>query len=206
MISVDCLMPTIKSHAKFRPTAEQCFREQQFPADWDVQLIINEDETKSLGAKLNSMIATTSADFYVLWDDDDFHSPTRVACQVKPLMPSADVISFEVSGTSQVYYHDGKSAWLYRGNPDVWMYGLAFRRDVWEKHHFEDISIGVDTKWLKNIPVEERFDVDDPEMSIATIHSTNTCRKNPVGPQWSKADFPTLQAVMREMVCQLEQH
>src|ERR1019366_2821405 len=103
------------------------------------------------------------------------------------------------SGTSQVYYHDGDEAFLYKGNPAVWMYGLSFPTTVWQKHPFEDISKGVDTRWLKDhIPAAARYDCDDPGMSIATIHATNTCKKHTVGREWSHVDHLLLLKAMLE--------
>lgn len=186
MITVAALMPTIASHAQFRPIAEKCFAQQKFPADWKVYLQVDEDETDSLGKKLNrlcSACVVQNFDYIVLWDDDDWYAPNRIYRQIVPLLLDDD---FLVSGTSQVYYRDNFETWLYKGSPAVWLYGLAFRTSFWQEHLFEDISQGVDTKWLKNIPVGKRFDVNDPALSVATIHSANTCRKNTAGPHWSR--------------------
>lgn len=57
-ISIACLMPTIASHARFRPVAEKCFAAQVYPNDWKVDLLVDEHETDSLGKKLNRMVAS----------------------------------------------------------------------------------------------------------------------------------------------------
>jgi hypothetical protein len=195
-------MPTIKSHAAFRPTAERCFANQVYPSDWQVYLLIDEDEKLTLGAKLNRLCAEAVAsnlDYAVLWDDDDFYRQDRIQRQVDALL----MADYQVSGTSQVYYHGGADnwitgTWLYQGDPKVWLYGLAFPTAVWEKHPFDDISKGVDTRWLKqHIPAEARFDCNDPGMSIATIHPKNTCRKFTVGRNWSRVDFQLLEDKMK---------
>jgi hypothetical protein len=79
------------------------------------------------------------------------------------------------------------------------MYGLAFPVAVWQRHPFEDISKGVDTRWLKGIPghrvpgqATARFDCDDPALSIATIHPSNTCKKHTVAREWSRVDCQLL--------------
>ena len=193
MITVAAIMPTIKSHARFRATAEACFAAQVVPADWFVNLMIDENETESLGKKLNRMLAgcvTLGIDYAVLWDDDDYHSKDRIRRQIEPLLVPGGIA--QVSGSSKVYYHvDGtENAWLYTGDPAIWLYGLAFPVSTWQKFPFEDISRGVDTVWLKkNIPPGHRFDVNDPAMSIATAHPANTCRKHFTGPNWSSVDM-----------------
>jgi hypothetical protein len=173
-------MPTIKSHAAFRPVAEACFGAQVYPDDWQVYLFINENETDSLGRKLNCMCSAAwveGIDYIVLWDDDDWYRKDRVFRQVLPLTYGVPA----VSGTSQVYYRNGAEGFLYSGNPDACMYGLAFPTAIWEKHPFEDVSKGVDTRWLKqNIPAAWRFDCNDPSLSIGTIHQSNTCPKHTV--------------------------
>ncbi len=207
MTTVAALMPTIKSHARFRPTAERCFANQVYPSDWRVHLIIDEHETDSLGKKLNKLCAAcvdNCLDYAVLWDDDDWYRKDRIYRQVNPLIATpADLPNlspFQVSGTSQVFYQDGKEAWLYSGDPAVWMYGLAFPIAVWQKHPFEDISKGVDTAWLKkHIPAAARFDCNDSAMSLATIHSSNTCPKHTVGPRWSRVSYYQLmKEIMKE--------
>jgi hypothetical protein len=183
-------MPTTSSRNAFRLRAVECFQQQQYPADWHVNLIIDEHETDSLGTKLNRMIASSDADYFITWDDDDWHSPTRVQRQVEPLLQG-----YEVSGTSQIYYQDGKEGFLYSGKPEVWLGGLAFRREVWECTPFEDVSAGVDNHWLrKNISAATRYDVADPALFIATIHANNTCRKHTAG--WRKVDIRMLQEMM----------
>src|SRR5450759_2030621 len=120
-IKVAALMPTIKSHAEFRPTAEQCFCEQRYPTDWDVKLLVDTHETDSLGKKLNrlcSACVVEEIDYVVLWDDDDWYYRDRIWRQVQPLISTpADLPNlspFQVSGTSVVFYHDGNEGWLYK--------------------------------------------------------------------------------------------
>jgi Glycosyl transferase family 2 len=89
------------------------------------------------------MIAGCSEEYIILFDDDDWHSPTRIARQVEPLLHG-----YELTGTSQVYYEDGKQGYLYKGD-GRWLYGMAFKRSLWERLKFEDVSIGCDTRWQR---------------------------------------------------------
>ena len=192
MISVACIMPTIPQHHQFVARAVDCFLKQVFPANWNVQLVIDTDPKPSLGQKLNRMIASTNADYIVLWDSDDFFRNDRIAKQVTPLIADG----YLVSGSSKIIYQDGKEAYLYTGDPAIWLYGLAFPPDVWQAKPFDNISFGVDTDWLKHIPARLRHDCDDPVLSIATAHSTNTCPKHFAGAPWSRVDYNMVVGLM----------
>jgi hypothetical protein len=54
-MAVSALMATTKRRASFLPRALESFRQQQFPDQWQVELVIDEHETNSLGRKLNDM-------------------------------------------------------------------------------------------------------------------------------------------------------
>jgi len=102
MIIVSALMPTTSKRAAFRPRALECFHQQVFPANWEVDHILDEHETNTLGRKINDMTASSTADYLISWDDDDCHSPTRIARQIAPLITG----EYGYSGTSQIFYHD----------------------------------------------------------------------------------------------------
>jgi hypothetical protein len=177
---VTCIMPTTSRRATFRPRAVECFQRQQYPSDWRVNLIIDEHESDSLGKKLNRMIASSDADYFITWDDDDWHSPHRVERQIVPLLNG-----FDLSGTSEIAYVDDRTntAWLYQGNPRHWLGGIAFQRALWERLWFEDKSWGVDNRWQTRLRSTSKFfDLADPTLFIASIHDGNTCHKNPSGP------------------------
>lgn len=172
-------MPTLPGRDKLRERALNSFHEQQVPDDWEVT--IYQDITPkptTLGKKLNTMMAACDEPYIVLLDDDDWHSPSRVRRQVEPLLGD-----YDYTGTSKIYYHDvGKDiGWLYSGNARVWLGGMAFRRTLWDKYHFQDITQGVDTFWQQYVQKEFKakwFDINDPALFIAAMWSGNACPKN----------------------------
>jgi hypothetical protein len=146
-------MATTSKRAAFRPRALECFREQVYPDNWEVDLLVDEHETNTLGRKLNDMAAHTASEFLITWDDDDCHSPTRIARQITPLLTD-----YHYSGTSKIFYHDivKDEGWLYAGTPRIWLGGLAWRRSLWEKQKFRDITVGVDTRWQQLAQAEHK--------------------------------------------------
>jgi glycosyltransferase involved in cell wall biosynthesis len=183
VITVSALMATTKRRASFLPQALESFRQQQFPSDWQVELVIDEHETSTLGRKLNDMAARCSSEFLLVWDDDDFYMPTRIAKQIQPLAENPALMA---TGTSRIVYrNDAGRAFLYSGNGS-WIGAIAFRRTAWERVKFEDFSPGVDYRWLKNFKPEEKFDLKDDSLFLAAIHSQNTCPKQTSGREWKE--------------------
>ena len=176
-------MATTPARKHFWPRALESFRQQQFLSDWQVELVIDEHETNTLGRKLNAMAARCSSEFLLVWDDDDFYLPTRIAKQIQPLVDNPALL---VTGTSRIVYRDETGrAFRYSGNGS-WIGAIAFRRTAWERVKFEDVSPGVDYRWLKNFKPEEKFDLKDDSLFLATIHSQNTCPKQPSGREWKE--------------------
>lgn len=192
MISVDLLMPTLPGRETFRQRAIESLMAQVYPDGWIITVHQDIDDG-TLGAKINRLMEKTSAPYAVLTDDDDFHGPTRIQRQVVPL-----INGFDYSGTSQIYYHDTitDEGWLYKGIAKMWLGGLAFTRALWEKKRFQDITIGTDTRWQAAVQAEHKakyFDVCDPALFIASIHSGNSSPKKKesrMNSHWSLAALP----------------
>lgn len=207
--TVSALMPTY-NRRQFVPRAIRCFLEQQYPADWDVTLYVIDDGTNrvgdlipvdrrilhipcepdkpklTLGTKLNMGCFLGQSDYYITWDDDDAHSFTRLFRQVEPLTRG-----FELTGTSKIFYHNiaTDEGWLYSGQPLFWLGGMAWRRSLWEKLKFRDITVGVDTRWQQELK-PNYFDVADPTLFVASIHDGNSCPKNTTSISWRPAKLP----------------
>ena len=184
MTTVAALMPTLPGRDELRQRAIESYQRQIYPLFWRVRLYQDTDPEPTLGAKLNRMIAAAcDEDYIVLIDDDDWHSPTRVFRQVAPLLQG-----YELTGTSKIYYQDGKEAWLYSGDGS-WLGGMAFTRAAWNRLPFEDVSIGCDTRWQRTLQPKS-LDLADPALFVATVHSGNTSPKRVFsGPCWKKVDF-----------------
>jgi hypothetical protein len=197
-VSVTALMATTSKRAAFRPRVVECFKQQIFPADWEVDLIVDEHETDTLGAKLNRMTASTDAEYLITWDDDDFHSPTRIARQIQPLIDG-----YRISGTSKIFYHDiaKDEGWLYSNHWYIWMGGMAWQRSCWDRLKFMDRTVGVDTRWQHALrgmypPEKFAFDVADPALFIASMHSGNSCPKNTANTlSWNRAVLPEFKRI-----------
>jgi len=195
-IRVDCLMPTLPARDALRQRAIASFTQQAVPEDWQVSLSIDADTEKTLGEKINRMVERSRADFFVLMDDDDWHSRTRVFEQVSPLAFGRDSAQFsdaslkypDFTGTSLLYYFDARSneAHLYRGDGD-WLGGLAFKRAVWERCKFQPTTHGVDYLWQRHSR-GKKLDLANPRLFVAGLHANNTCPKCVTGHNWSK--FP----------------
>jgi len=202
---VCCICPTF-NRREFIPRAIRCFLAQDYP---NRQLIILDDGTDLIqdlvpadpsivyltnptkecyGVKLNRLCESASSEYVMHWDDDDWHSPSRISRQMCPLIEDPNL---KVSGTSQIYYyrHDrSRQAWLYKGNKAKWLGGIGYPLSAWRERKFDTNSAaGADTRWLVKIPVEQRYDVADPALFIATVHARNDCPKNVNGPDWKLA-------------------
>jgi hypothetical protein len=192
-VTVSALMATTSKRAAFRPRALECFYQQIFPAGWRLELIVDQNETDTLGTKLNRMTASTDADYLITYDDDDFHSPTRIARQIQPLIDG-----YQISGTSKIFYHDvvKDEGWLYSNHWYIWMGGMAWRRSCWDRLKFMDRTVGVDTRYQHALrgmypPEKFAFDVADPALFIASMHPGNSCPKNTAHSlSWSRATLP----------------
>jgi hypothetical protein len=179
-------MPTLPEREKLRDCAIESFtRQMACPScDWTISLSTEANPKPSLGAKLNSMIRRSDADIFVLLDDDDWHHPLRLLSQVAPIVNGIA----DVTGTSKIYYYDLDKgcAWLYQGSGD-WIGGLAFRREVWERCSFDDLSAGVDYRWQqKNKSKSKILDLAQPWLFVAGIHRGNTCPKATSNSCWSR--------------------
>ncbi len=103
---VSCIMPTSNRRA-FVPRAIACFQSQNY---LEKELIILDDGNDSvadlvpddpgiryvrlperlpLGAKRNECVRLARGGLVMHWDDDDWHAPRRIRCQVDALLASA---------------------------------------------------------------------------------------------------------------------
>jgi glycosyltransferase involved in cell wall biosynthesis len=189
MITVCAMMPTISTHHGFLPGAVNSFHKQIYPASWDVFLYIDPNPTLTLGAKLNAgikhILSVSPVDYFVLLDSDDWHHPTRIARQIKPMLHNPKLM---ITGTSTLVYQNANTheVWKYSGKQNDWLGGIAFRRVAIERHEFKSIGAGTDTQWQRNFYAEERLDLLDETLMLCTIHTHNTSPKSTTGRYWSR--------------------
>jgi glycosyltransferase involved in cell wall biosynthesis len=196
-----CIMPTY-NRRPFVPGAVACFLAQDYP---NLELIVADDgsdpirdllpcdariryiriESKlTTGEKRNVSCQAASGEYILHWDDDDWYGPGRVSRQVAALRQGGA----QVCGSSALYYYAPATRqafrYQYRGTVAAWMGALAYPKRVWESQPFEAIQVAEDVKFLARIPTQDRLDLRDPALSIATIHQGNTSPKLTAGAFW----------------------
>jgi glycosyltransferase involved in cell wall biosynthesis len=216
-VKVSALMPTF-NRREFIPRAIDCFLKQQFLPDWEVELVVLDDGTdqvkdlipenpriryffeqpkKNHSTKMNRCAELAQGDYLIVWDDDDFYPPTRLARQIQPLIENPKYV---VSGTSTLFYyrHGTREAYRYT-NQGYWIGAIAFRKDVWQGRHFDGKRTpGADNRWLQQTPKDQWCDLKDATLVCAAIHPTNDCRKNLVSSAYKKEPWETVQRILGE--------
>jgi glycosyltransferase involved in cell wall biosynthesis len=201
---VSCIMPTY-NRRPLVPQAIRCFLRQDYP---NTELVIVDDSTSSIadlvpndsrvryirldrrhtiGAKRNLACEQAHGEFVVHWDDDDWYPTWRVRVQVRALLDH----HADLCGTSRLFYYEPAvdKAWRYeypqgRGTPWVAGNTLAYRKSFWARNRFPDIQVGEDTRFVWSGTTKAVYDLCDPALCIATIHSGNTSPKATSGAYW----------------------
>lgn len=153
---------------------------------------------RSLGAKRNLGCQLARGEIIVHWDDDDWSVPWRLSYQLQALAGQAA----DICGLDRLWFFDAQRelAWHYRypRARTPWLAGssLCFRRSVWLRHRFPDVTIGEDTGWVAGaigtrVLVHERDD-----FLVARVHRGNTASKQPVAPWWRSVDPQRVRAIV----------
>ena len=165
---VSCIMPTY-----CRPTYARCavmfFNKQKYP---NKELIIIDDSplkskfpkqhnitvihlTKqcTIGHKRNVGIDHSRGYIFINWDDDDYHCPTRIMYQVKPLLNNL----CDITVLYKCIYFDEASRTFYKTSQEdenrIWYNGwicgtLACSKKLWKLIKFKRTFIGEDKEFL----------------------------------------------------------
>jgi len=187
MTTIGVLMPTLPGREQMREQALDTFYKQVYPESWDVNILIDADPVLTLGSKINKMLERITyelpCDFVVLFDDDDLHHPTRIRRQIEPML---DDPNLTMTGTSVIVFrrHTTGEIFRYKGLSSRWIGGLAFPVSSWQKYKFQDITVGTDTIWQRNFPIETRLDLKDESLMLCGIHAHNSSTKHTVGREW----------------------
>jgi hypothetical protein len=201
---VSCIVPTANRRA-FVPRAIELFQRQDYPCR---ELVILDDGSDSvadlvpddprvryvraarkqpLGAKRNACVELARGDLIMHWDDDDWHAPRRISCQVAALREAGA----EVCGLRRMLFHEPASgrAWLYDypAQRRAWLAGgsLLYTRDFWRRAPFAHLQVGEDTRFVWNHDLHRAAIVADFTIYVALIHPDNTCAKQTHGAYWS---------------------
>jgi glycosyltransferase involved in cell wall biosynthesis len=211
---VSCIMPTCNRRA-FLPAALACFAAQDYS---NLELIVVDDGSDPIadllpsdpriryfrlggklntGAKRNFACEQAHGSFIAHWDDDDWYPPSRIRIQIDAMRGA----HWQVSGSTTMYYlhHERDQAfrYTYRGSGRAWLGALLYTKPAWERHRFDEIQIGEDVRFLARIPFADRLDLNDPALTIGTIHGANTSPKVTSGPYWSAEPPEKIRALMR---------
>jgi glycosyltransferase involved in cell wall biosynthesis len=200
---VTCIMPTYNRRT-FVPQAIRCFLRQDYK---NLELLILDDGTDpigdcipdderiryvrlqqklNIGAKRNLACEQARGEFIVHWDDDDWYPSWRVSAQLRPLLDSG----YDLSGSSRVSYYDPvtEEAWEYRyAAPGAsWVAGntLTYRRRFWQRNKFPNVQVGEDSRFVWSAAGRGIYDLSDPMICVAMVHSGNTSRKDTNAVYW----------------------
>jgi glycosyltransferase involved in cell wall biosynthesis len=208
-------MPTY-NRREFIPRAIRCFLAQQYPADWNVELVVLDDGTDSIkdllppdprikyyyetpkknhGQKMNRLMELAQGEYAVVWDDDDWYAPDRISKQIQPMLDNPQI---QVTGTSQLFYvlHGAKKAFHYVNRTSlVWIGAIAFRRSAWEAHRFNDKPHGADYDFITQIPRDRWYDLADTNLLVATAHPTNAAKKPIPSSSFVEIPWETVQTI-----------
>jgi glycosyltransferase involved in cell wall biosynthesis len=192
---VSALTPTFNRRAFF-PRAIQCFLSQDYPnLEWIIlddgadpigNLLptdprikyFHEKPKKHHGAKMNRCFELASGEFGIVFDDDDWYPTNRITRQITPLIENP---ALQLSGTSTLYYyqHGTQQAYRYTTPKGIgWLASIAVRKSAWQNLKFDNLAGGADYNFQKKTPVAARYDLNDPALVVAAIHTANACRKH----------------------------
>jgi len=204
-ILVSCIMPTC-DRSQFVPRAIDYFKRQDYapcellivddgsapvrdllPPDDRIRYVAL-DSKLTVGAKRNLACELARGEVIVHWDDDDWYPAHRVSSQVDALLRN----NADLCGTSRLLYYKPATdqAWeyWYRVPGSAWVGGntLCYRKSFWQSNRFHDIQVGEDSRFVLEGHYRTVFDLNDPGLCIATVHSGNTSPKQTNGVFWQE--------------------
>lgn len=212
---VSCIMPTC-DRLQFVPEAVRCFLRQDHP---NLELVIVDDGVnpvapalpvdprlrlirlaakRNVGAKRNIACDSARGEFIAHWDDDDWYPADRIRRQVAALRSD----QVEICGTSTLYYHDSAAsrAWRYRyqNAERRWVGGntLAYRKSWWVNHHFAEIQVGEDSRFVWSAPTGAVCDLAAADLCVSRIHRGNTSPKHITTSYWQECAVAELEQLL----------
>lgn len=136
----------------------------------------------TVGEKRNRGCEAAKGEIIVHFDDDDYYAPDYISKSVAFLLQN----NVNITGYSTAYFCDAanKRAWLWKyadpanAMPYVCEASLVYRKSVWEKKKFKDISQGEGIYFLAHLPKIKAHNT--PNLFVAGIHSGNTASQNQI--------------------------
>ena len=159
---------------------------------------------ESVGAKRNRLCSEAKGELIAHWDDDDWHAPSRLSRQ------AAEIIGghADVCGLDRVLFFDLTTQkafeYVYPAGGSPWLYGatLCYRKSLWRRFPFPEISVGEDTRFVAAVagsPGAARIrTLAAPEMYVGLIHTGNTGPKRTNDPTWRPQPLHRIAEIARD--------
>ena len=123
----------------------------------------------TLGALRNISVAASRGEYVANWDDDDWHSPLRLAEQIEAICNSGKPSCLL---TRWVIY-DLVANQAYRSGPRLWEGSLVAKRDAIIA--YPEIAKGEDKVVVDQLIVDDRVvGLDSPHLYVYVVHGSNT--------------------------------
>jgi hypothetical protein len=199
---VSCIMPTC-DRLPFVPRAIRCFLRQDYA---NKELIVVDDGSDpvgdlvpdhpqlryvrlprraTVGAKRNLACEHAVGPLVAHWDDDDWHAPRRLRCQVEALRAAGA----DLCGLTTLLFYDTRTgeAWRF-AYPDgrrPWLSGssLLYTRAFWARHRFPEANVGEDSHFVSSAAPGQLVALPDFTVHVGIIHGRNVSPK-PTGGAW----------------------
>jgi hypothetical protein len=200
---VSCIMPTYNRRPYVRQAMDYFLRQNYtnselivvddgedcvadlVPADPRIRYV-RLDAKLTIGAKRNLACEQARGEMIVHWDDDDWMASRRLDYQVQTMTQSgADLCGLD----KPLFYDPGADrAWeyVYPRVGKFWVAGstLCYTRSFWREHHFSDINIGEDTRFVWGARARRMLALEDSSFFVAIIHPGNTSVKRTGDPRY----------------------
>ena len=214
---VSCIMPTY-NRRHFVPRAIRSFLRQDFPHK---ELVIVDDGAEAVGdlvpvdprvryvrlerratvgAKRNLACEQAAGPLIAHWDDDDWHAPRRLRCQVEALLHAGA----DLCGLRTLLFYDASHgrAWRY-DYPDghrPWLSGssLLYTRNYWMGHRFPEIDVGEDSQFVWGADPRRLAALDDFTIHVGIIHGQNVAPKQTDGAWWRPHPVEEVRQILGE--------
>jgi hypothetical protein len=153
------------------PLVLKNIEKQDYP---NLEVIINNDTNKSIGAKFNESIESCRGDLIARIDDDVWYAMDRISSQVRAIGKKPFV------GSSHYYIYDlfTEASFLIGGHAFVGYESYMFTREAWKKCHFSDSSMGESTGF-SFVHYEDTIDQKEPKRIVSFRHKQNVTSEYP---------------------------
>jgi glycosyltransferase involved in cell wall biosynthesis len=139
------------------------------PADASLRVVeVPALPKQTLGALRNIAVQAAQGHFVAQWDDDDWHSPVRLAEQVRALMESP----YSACALMRWVLYDEITQQAYLSGPRAWEGSLVALREVLPP--YAELAKGEDTPVLQQLMAQDKLvGLDSPHLYIYTYHGAN---------------------------------